>query len=90
MTDQRSHTTRPLLPSNRDKELTALFSGLNGYGPVLLFQLLMVSLLGGITLIALGLSLTNAWCVIAGLICLRLYAYIGTRAYELLNAILSG
>lgn len=70
-----------------DARLLALFKGGDGLGMILYFWALMGSLIGGVTLVAGGVVFWIWWALLAGLIALRIYAYLGHIGHELLDRI---
>ncbi len=68
-----------------DERLLSLFNGLNGFGLVVYYWLLVGSLVGSIVLIAVGFSYWQWWCVLLGLLAIRCYAHIGHIGQEILE-----
>ena len=66
-------------PDNRpifERKLIAIFSGLNGFGLILMFWSLMILELGGIVMLIIGALNVNWIFFFFGLLSLRIYLYI--------------
>ena len=64
--------SRPIL----ERKLIAIFSGLNGFGLILMFWSLTILELGGIVMLIIGALNVNWIFFFFGLLSLRIYLYI--------------
>jgi hypothetical protein len=79
-----AHDSR--LPSGRRPGLV----GDPGLRLVLLYWALILSLLAAVTLVAAGFAYGQGWCVIAGVVALRIYAWAGHANGDLLESLCPG
>lgn len=71
-----------------EERLQSLFNGLDGFGQILFFWALTVSLISAIILIAIGFAFLSGWAILFGLIAGRCYAYLGHIGFDILERIL--
>lgn len=61
-------------PTAAVKHTAKLFS--DGFRPILLFWLLTLSMIVGLSLLIIGVAQWNGWVFLAGLLLLRLFAFL--------------
>ena len=73
-----------------ENRLLKVFKGGDGFGLILFYWALMISMLGSLTLIAIGFSQSSWQAVVAGVFALWCYAYLGRIGKDIVDAVMDG
>lgn len=80
-----SQALHPHFSIRLEKRLQKLFQMGDGFGLILYFWALTISLIGAVALVAVGFAYWLWWSVLAGVIAFRIYLYLGYVGRDILD-----